>query len=112
MECWEIALKSENTPSVIALSRQKVQYINPSNSKKNKCENGAYEVKITSHESNITLIASGTEVELALKVQDRLKENNIHSKVVSMPCMELFDKHPVDFRKDILEENSLIVKLN
>ena len=99
LECWEIALGSENTPSVIALSRQKVPYINPNNSKENKCEKGAYTVNLTSHESNVTLVASGTEVELALKVQDKLKENNIHSKVVSMPCMELFDKQPEDYVK-------------
>ena len=110
-ECWELALKNENTPSAIALSRQKVPYINPKNSKENKCEKGAYVVNLTSHESNVTLVASGTEVELALKVQDKLKENNIHSKVVSMPCMELFDKQPEDYRKDILEENSLIITI-
>jgi transketolase len=111
LECWEIALKSHNTPSAIALSRQKVPYINPKNSKENKCEKGAYVVSITSHESNVTLVASGTEVELALKVQEKLKENNIHSKVISMPCMELFDKQPKDFRNDIIEENSLVVTL-
>jgi len=111
LECWEIALKSKNTPSVIALSRQKVPYINPDNSKENKCENGAYAVNITSHESNVTLIASGTEVELAIKVQEKLKENNVHSKVVSMPCMELFDKQSEDYKKDIIEENSLVVTL-
>ena len=43
-------------------------------------------INITSHESNVTLVASGTEVELALNVQEKLKENNIHSKVISMPC--------------------------
>jgi transketolase len=111
LECWEIALKSHNTPSAIALSRQKVPYINPKNSKENKCEKGAYVVNITSHESNVTLVASGTEVELALKVQEKLKENNIHSKVVSMPCMELFDKQPKDFCNDIIEENSLVFTL-
>ena len=111
LECWEIALKSNNTPSAIALSRQKVPYINPKNTKENKCERGAYVVNITSHDSNVTIIASGTEVELALKVQEKLKENNIHSKVVSMPCMELFDKQSEDFRKDIIEENSLVVTL-
>ncbi|MDA9619185.1 transketolase [Candidatus Pelagibacter bacterium] len=111
LECWEIALKSNNTPSAIALSRQKVPYINPKNSKENKSEKGAYVVNITSHESNVTLLASGTEVELALKVQVKLKENNIHSKVVSMPCMELFDKQPENYRKDVLEKNSLIVTL-
>ena len=111
LECWEIALKSHNTPSAIALSRQKVPYINPKNSKENKCEKGAYVVNITSHESNVTIIASGTEVELALKIQDKLKDNNIHSKVVSMPCMELFDKQPEDFRNDIIEKDSLVVTL-
>ncbi len=110
-ECWEIALKSQNTPSAIALSRQKVPYINPKNSKENKCEKGAYTINLTSHESTVTLVASGTEVELALKVQEKLMENNIHSKVVSMPCMELFDKQPEDYRKDILEENSLIITI-
>ena len=111
LECWQIALKSKNTPSAIALSRQKVAYINPTNSGENKCEKGAYVVKITSHESNVTIVASGTEVELALKVQEKLKENNIDSKVVSMPCMELFDKQPENFRNDIIEQNSLIVTL-
>ena len=110
-ECWEIALKSENTPSAIALSRQKVPYINPKFSKENKCEKGAYTIKLTSHDSNVTIIASGTEVELALKVQEKLLENNIHSKVVSMPCMELFDNQPEEYHRDILEENSLIVTI-
>ncbi len=111
LECWEIALKNHNTPSVIALSRQKVPYINPVNSGENKCEKGAYVVKITSHESNVTIIASGTEVELALKVQEKLLENNIHSKVVSMPCIELFDKQSKDFQTDIIEQDSLIITL-
>ena len=111
LECWQIALKSKNTPSAIALSRQKVAYINPTNSRENKCEKGAYVVKITSHENNVTIVASGTEVELALKVQEKLKENNIDSKVVSMPCMDLFDKQPENFRNDIIEQNSLIVTL-
>jgi transketolase len=111
LECWQIALKSKNTPSVIALSRQKVPYINPDNSKKNKCENGAYVVSITSHDSSVTLVASGTEVELALKVQDKLKENNIHSKVVSMPCMELFDKQSEKYKEDLLDQDSLVVTL-
>ena len=111
LECWEIALKSKNTPSAIALSRQKVPYINPNNSQDNKCEKGAYTVNLTSHESNITLVASGTEVELALNVHEALKENNIVSKVVSMPCQELFDKQSDDFKTDILDNDSLIVTI-
>ena len=111
LECWEIALRNNNTPSVIALSRQKLPYINPSFSENNKCEKGAYVVNLTSHDSKVTLIASGSEVELALNVQNELKKNNVHSKVVSMPCQELFDKQSNDFKKDILEEDSLIVTI-
>ena len=111
LECWEIALKSLNTPSAIALSRQKLPYINPNFTEKNKCENGAYIVKITSHDSNVTLVASGSEVELALEVQEGLKDNSIDSKVVSMPCQELFEKQPNSFKNDILESDSLIVTI-
>ena len=111
LECWEIALKSKNNPSVIALSRQKLPYINPKFSEENKCEKGAYVVKITSHDNKVTLVASGSEVELALNVQEELKQNNIDSKVVSMPCQELFDKQSDDFKRDILDEESLIVTI-
>ena len=111
LECWEIALKSKNTPSAIALSRQKLPYINPNFSEENKCEKGAYVVKITSHDSSVTLIASGSEVELALNVQELLKNNNIDSKVVSMPCQELFEKQSNNFKNDILDSDSLIVTI-
>ena len=108
LECWEIALKSNNTPSAIVLSRQKLPYLNQEISSKNKCESGAYTVKITSHDSDVVLVASGSELELALKVQKRLKDNKIDSKVVSMPCMELFDKQPKKYKEDVFDENSII----
>ena len=111
LECWEIALKSKNTPSVIALSRQKLPYINPSLSNENKCALGAYEVKITSHDNKIILIASGSEVELALNTQKQLKENNIESKVVSMPCQELFNNQSKEYKEKILENDSLIITI-
>ncbi len=108
LECWEIALKSKNTPSAIVLSRQKLPYINQENKKENKCEKGAYALKITSHENNVVLVASGSEVELALKVQEKLTQNKIESKVVSMPCMELFEKQPDNYKKEIFDENSIV----
>ena len=64
-----------------------------------------------SHDNKVTLVASGSEVELALNVQDALKKNNIQSKVVSMPCQELFDKQSEEYKRDILEEDSLIVTI-
>ncbi len=111
LECWEIALKSNNTPSAIVLSRQKLPYLNQEISSKNKCESGAYTVKVTSHDSNVVLVASGSELELALKVQKSLKENKIDSKVVSMPCMELFDKQPKKYKEEVFDENSIIFTL-
>ncbi|MDB9799530.1 transketolase [Pelagibacteraceae bacterium] len=110
-ESWEIALKSKNTPSAIALSRQKLPYINPKFSKENKCALGAYEVSITSHDYQVTLVASGSEVELAMEVQNQLKNNKIDSKVISMPCQELFDSQPKEYKEKILDKNSLIVSI-
>jgi len=111
LECWEIALKSKNTPSAIALSRQKLPYINPKLSEENKCALGAYEVKITSHDSKITLVASGSEVELALETQKQLKEDNIDSKVVSMPCQELFNIQSREYKNEILDKESTVITI-
>ncbi len=111
LECWQIALKSKNTPSAIALSRQKLPYINPKFNENNECEKGAYTVRMDSHENKVTLVASGSEVELAVNVHDELKKNNISSKVVSMPCQELFNKQSEDFKKNILDKESLIVTI-
>ena len=111
LECWEIALKSKSTPSAIALSRQKLPYISPKFSEKNECEKGAYVIKMTSHASKVTLIASGSEVELALNVHDSLKQNGIDSKVVSMPCQEIFDMQSDEYKRDLLDDESLIVTI-
>ena len=111
LECWELALESKNTPSAIILSRQKLPYIKRDNLFENKCKNGAYTIKLTSHDSKVVLIASGSELELALKVQENLKANNIDSKVVSMPCMEMFDKKDINYKKEIFDENSIVFSL-
>ncbi len=111
LECWEIALKNKNTPSAIALSRQKLPYINPSFSKSNRCEKGAYVVNISSHDNEVTLVASGSEVELALNVQKLLKQYNIESKVVSMPCQELFDMQPENYKNDVIDKDSCVITI-
>ncbi len=105
LECWQIALKSKNTPSAIALSRQKLPYINPSYSKENKSELGAYTVNTTAQNIAVTLIASGSEVELALQAQKELKEINIDSKVVSMPCQELFNQQSNSYKNEIIDKD-------
>ena len=75
LECWEASLNNEKGPSAIILSRQKLNYISKLPSKENKCLKGAYEVNITSHDHKVILIASGSEVSLALETQDLLKKS-------------------------------------
>ena len=105
LECWQVALKSKNTPSAIALSRQKLPYINPSHTKENKSELGAYVVNATSNNNLVTLVASGSEVELALQAQKELKEINIDSIVVSMPCQELFNQQSINYKNKIINKD-------
>jgi len=111
LECWEASLNNEKGPSAIILSRQKLNYISKVTNKENKCLKGAYEVNITSHDHKVILIASGSEVGLALETQDLLKGVNIQSKVVSMPCQELFDQQDEEYKNKILEDNNLLVAI-
>jgi len=106
LECWETALKSSTNPSVIALSRQKIQFVTEALTNKNMSALGGYELKKTNSNPEITLIASGSEVEIAIDALNKLKKNNINSKVVSMPCQELFDKQPKEYREKVIEKNS------
>tara|TARA_B100001250_G_scaffold371524_1_gene356405 strand:- start:1680 stop:3662 length:1983 start_codon:yes stop_codon:yes gene_type:complete len=106
LDCWELALKSKNKPSAIVLSRQKLPYINKRLSEKNRCMFGAYEVNRSGHEYKIILIASGSEVKVALEAQEMLKRENIDTKIVSMPCKELFEKQSQSYKEDILETKS------
>ena len=111
LECWEASLNNEKGPSAIILSRQKLNYISKFPDEKNKCLMGAYEVNVSSHDNKVIMVASGSEVELALSTQELLKNSGIESKVVSMPCQELFDKQSEDYKNKIFEDNSLIVSI-
>ena len=111
LECWQLALKSKNTPSAIALSRQKLPYINPSHTKENKSELGAYIINTTAQNNSVTLIASGSEVELALQAQKDLKEVDIDSKVVSMPCQELFNQQSISYKNEIINKDVPVITI-
>ena len=106
LECWEIALKSSTNPSVIALTRQKIPFVTEALTNKNMSALGGYELRKTKDNPEITLIASGSEVQIAIEAMNKLKNLNINSKVVSMPCQELFDKQPKEYREKIINKNS------
>ena len=111
LECWEIALKNTNTPSVIVLSRQKLPFLMETLSQKNMSNLGAYEIKKNNPNPEVTLIASGSEVKIAIEAFEKLKKLNINSKVVSMPCQELFDNQSEDYKEKIIEKNSVKISI-
>jgi len=106
LECWETALKSSTNPSVIALSRQKIPFVTEIFTDKNMSAQGGYELKKTNTNPEITLIASGSEVQIAIDSLNKLKEIDINSKVVSMPCQELFDRQPKEYKEKVIEKSS------
>ena len=111
LECWELALKNSNTPSVIALSRQKLPFITETLTQKNMSSLGAYEIKKNNPNPEITLIASGSEIKIAIEAFNKLKDLNINTKVVSMPCQELFNNQSKEYKEKILEKDSLKISI-
>ena len=111
IECWEIALKSKNNPSAIALSRQKLPYVSEHKSGENMSSRGAYILKENSKNPEVSLIASGSEVEIALEALEKLNSLNISSKVISVPCFDIFDKQNENYKKEILGENTFKISI-
>jgi len=91
-ECWELALEHKTSPSVLALTRQSLPSIRQ-NTSENLCAQGGYILSPALKTWDISLIASGSEVSLALEVQKLLKLRALGTAVISMPCMDLFEKH-------------------
>ena len=99
LECWQIALENSSTPSILALTRQKINPIRKEFVKENKCSYGAYEISRTNKEIKLTIFASGSEVNLAIKVSHKLAIESIYSKVISVPCQELLEEQSADYKK-------------
>ena len=81
------------------------------NSSKNESSTGAYEILRTKDKINLTIISSGSETSLACVVCHKLATENIYSKVISMPCQELFDQQSKDYKNKILTETELVVSI-
>ncbi|MDC3138745.1 transketolase [Candidatus Pelagibacter sp.] len=111
IECWEHALKSSKTPSVLSLTRQNLNPVRKTYPNKNLCSLGAYEVLRTNKKINLTILASGSEVNLALEVSHKLAKDKIYSKVISIPCMELFELQSKSYKNKILEETKFKISI-
>ena len=111
LECWEIALKSKNNPSAIVLSRQKLPYVSEHKSGENVCSKGGYILKETSENAEVSILASGSEVEIALEAQEKLKAININSKVISIPCHDIFQKQTESYKDAVFGKNTFKISI-
>ena len=111
IECWDLALRQTNSPSVLSLTRQNLKLLRTNNDQINKCSYGAYEIYRSNPEINLTIIATGSEVEIAVEASQQLAKENIHSKVISMPCQELFEQQESSYKKNLLEETTAKISI-
>ena len=101
-EAWELAMTSKTTPSALALTRQNLATVRLDHKTKNLTAQGAYVLKEAEGKRRVILLATGSEVEIALAAREILQAKGIGTRVVSMPCWELFDAQPESYRKRVL----------
>ncbi len=101
-ECWEIALSTKDAPSTIALTRQGLPTVRTQHKSANLCANGAYVLAEAENKRKVVLLATGSEVSVALAAREALEAEGIGTRVVSMPCWELFAQQDEKYRKRVL----------
>jgi transketolase len=104
-ECWALALQHDG-PSILALTRQNLKPVRTAASNENLCARGAYRVKSADAERKVIVLATGSEVEIALAVAGQLEAQGLGTDVVSMPNTDRFDAQPQAYRDDILPDVS------
>ncbi|WP_292898068.1 MULTISPECIES: transketolase [unclassified Nitratireductor] len=101
-ECWQVAIESRKAPSTLALSRQNLAPVRTSHEADNLCARGAYELAGSEDDARVTLFATGSEVEVAMKAKSLLDAAGHPARVVSVPCFELFEQQSDDYRKAVI----------
>jgi transketolase len=101
-ECWEAAMNITDAPSVLSLSRQGTPTLRNESSSLNKTLLGGYVLREPDGKRDVTLIATGTEVALAVDAADQMAEQGIKAAVVSLPCWELFEQQDQAYRRKVL----------
>ncbi len=101
-ECWEMALAQKQSPSAMILSRQGLPAVRLEYQDDNACAKGAYELVAADGEAAVTLLATGSEVSIAVAARNNLQSAGIATRVVSMPCWELFEEQDEGYRRETL----------
>ena len=103
IECWQLALAHRDRPSVLALTRQSLPQLRLGHDEHNSCAAGAYEiVPAEDGAAEVSLFATGSEVSIAIAARKFLRERGVSSRVVSVPCFELFLAAPEDMRDEVI----------
>ena len=100
-EAWQLALENEHKPSILALTRQGLPMLRKS-AQENLTAKGGYVLAGNAQKRQVTIIATGSEVSMAMDARAKLAEEGIEAAVVSMPCCELFDAQPEPYRQEVL----------
>jgi transketolase len=101
-EAWEIAVTSTKTPSTLALTRQNLPTVRTEHKMRNLTAQGAYVLREAEGKRQAIIMATGSEVEIAVKARDLLQAQGIGTRVVSMPCWELFEEQDESYRRKVL----------
>jgi transketolase len=101
-ECWQLSLENARRPSLLALTRQNLPTVRIEHKDENLCARGAYELAGADGAAKVTILATGSEVGVALKARDLLQADGIGTRVVSMPCWELFEEQDETYRERVL----------
>jgi transketolase len=102
VECWQAALDFSGGPSVLALTRQNLPALRTRFVEENWSARGAYELSPASAKAEVSIFATGSEVQLAIAAQAELEKKGVPARVVSVPCFELFHKQPAAYRQSVL----------
>ena len=106
-ECWDIALKEKTRPAVMALTRQGLPTLRTEHTPENRTARGAYVLAESEGEARVTLLATGSEVNIAMQARVLLQAQGVAARVVSMPSWELFEEQPASYRETVLGKGTL-----
>jgi transketolase len=108
LESWGWAVAQRHAPSLMALSRQNLPALRITHTQDNLVSRGGYVLREASSTPKAVLLATGSEVHLAVEACDILEQSGIPTRVVSMPCFELFDEQPSHYQDEVLGDDSVI----
>jgi len=108
-ECWAASLETSSTPSVLSLSRQGLPCLRTEHTEENLSSKGGYVLAEAEAKRDVTLIASGSEVEIAMEARDQLKAEGVSAAVVSMPCLDKFEEQSQDYRDQVTQPDTPVV---